>query len=103
MDITESRISACERILAEYELYVGNFYFKKGSYQAAVQRFNGLLKDYPDSKNESEALYYLGLSYENMGQRDEAIYALNLLIKKFPTIELSNEARELLASFDSKK
>lgn len=103
MDITESRINMCKRILAEYEFYVGSFYFKKGSYESAVKRLNGMLETYPDSKMESEALYYLGLSYENMGKRDKAAEVLNSLIKKYPTIELSIEAKERLASFDEEK
>lgn len=103
MSITDSRINACNRILAEYEFYVGSFYFKKGSYRAAANRFNGILVNYPESKKESDTLYYLGLSYENMGRRDEAIETLNLLIDKFPAIELSVEAKELIASFDREK
>jgi outer membrane protein assembly factor BamD len=100
MDVTESRIKMCRRILAEYEFYVGNFYFKKESYEAAVNRLNGMLEKYPDSKMEAEALYYLGLSYENLGQRDKALSTLNFLMEKFPTIKLSSEAKELIASFE---
>jgi outer membrane protein assembly factor BamD len=100
MDITESRIKMCRRILAEYEFYVGNFYFKKESYEAAVKRLSGMLEKYPDSKMEAQALYYLGLSYENLGQRDKAIRMLNSLLEKFPTIKLSSDARELIASFE---
>ena len=99
MDITESRINMCRRILAEYEFYVGNFYYKKGSYRAAVSRLDGMLKNYPDSKKESEALYYLGLSYKGLGQREKAVSALTSLIKKYPTMELSTEAKELISSF----
>jgi len=103
MDITESRIRMCKRILAEYEFYVGSYYFKKGAYSSAVNRLNKMLETYPDSKMESEALYYIGLSYENMGERDKALGALNSLIEKFPTIKLSIEAKELIASFDEVK
>lgn len=103
MDITESRIKACNRILAEYEFYVGNFYYKKGSYHAAAERFNGLLKDYPDTKKESETLLYLGLSYKKMGQNKESIDTFNLLINKFPTIELANEAREQMPDITAKE
>ena len=61
-----------------------SFYFKKGSYEAAANRFNGILAKYPGSKHESDTLYYLGLSYENMGQRDKAVDTLTTLIDKFP-------------------
>jgi outer membrane protein assembly factor BamD len=102
MDIVESRIKACKRTLAEYEFYVGSFYFKKGSFRAAARRFNGLLENYPDSNKVAEALYFLGLSYENLGQRDKAVSTLNNLIEKFPNIEISNRAKEVIASFKEK-
>lgn len=98
MDVTENRIKACQRMLAEYEFYVGSFYFKKGSYEAAAQRFNNLLNNYPDVMKEPEALYYLGLSYENMGQKGQAIKTFKILTDKFPSLELSKEAKKHLVS-----
>ncbi len=103
MDITDSRIKMCKRMLAEYEFYVGNFYFKKASYKAAAQRFKGLIHNYPDSKKEPDALYYLGLSYEKTGQRENALNVLTSLIEKFPAIELSMEAKEHIALLNSKE
>lgn len=103
MEITENRINACLRVLAEYEFYVGDFYFKKGAYMAAAERFNTLLKNYPDSVKESEALYYLGISYEELGERERAISALTTLIEKFPTIKLSSDARNYMSSWKENK
>jgi len=101
MDSIDSRMRTCNRYLAEYEFYVGNFYFKKESYQAAAQRFDGMLREYPDSKKESEALYYLGLSYKNMGDKEKAIVSLSALIDKFPATRLSAEAKGLIDSYDN--
>ncbi|NOZ68923.1 MAG: tetratricopeptide repeat protein [Deferribacteres bacterium] len=102
MDITESRIRTCRRILAEYEFYVGNFYFRKGSYRAAAQRFEGLIRNYPGSKKEPDALYYLGLSYEKMGRQEDALNVLTSLIEKFPTMELSTKAKKRIALLEGK-
>jgi outer membrane protein assembly factor BamD len=96
MDVTENRINTCIRILAEYELYVGKFYYKKGSYEAAAGRFRNLLDTYPDSKGESEAMYYLGLSYNNIGEREKAVSTFKSLIEEYPTMELAQKAREQL-------
>ncbi|MBI5741147.1 MAG: tetratricopeptide repeat protein [Nitrospirae bacterium] len=98
MEVTEERIKACQRVLAEFEFYVGSFYFKKGSYEAAARRFDGLLKDYPDSVQEAGTLYYLGLSYKNLGRKEQAIDTLSILIGKFPTIKYSIDAKEVIAS-----
>ncbi len=103
MDIIDNRIKECLNMLAEYEFYVGNFYYKKGAYNAAIGRFKGILQNYPDTSNVPEALYYTGLSYEQLGQRDEAINKLTVLIEKYPNIEISIESKKLIDSFDRKK
>jgi outer membrane protein assembly factor BamD len=101
MDAIDNRMRTCNRYLAEYEFYVGNFYFKKEAYQAAAQRFDGMLREYPDSRNEAEALYSLGLSYRNMGDKEKALTALSTLIDKFPATRLSAEAEVLIDSYDN--
>ncbi|HBH60621.1 MAG TPA: hypothetical protein DDX85_02525 [Nitrospiraceae bacterium] len=103
MDIIDARIRECLNLLAEYEFYVGNFYYKKGSYSAAIGRFKGMIQNYPDTSKVPEALYYTGLSYEKLGQRDEAINNLTALIEKYPSTELSVESKKLIDSFDKKK
>jgi len=103
VEATERRIRSCRDVLAEYELYVGKFYFKKGSYRAAIRRFEGILRNYPGSRPEAEALYYTGLSYREMGRYEEAIEAFNALVQKFPHIEFSRKAREIIASLNDKK
>jgi outer membrane protein assembly factor BamD len=98
MDITENRIKGCRQMLGEYDFYVGDFYYKKGAYTAAAKRFNALLKDYPGSMQEPEALYYLGLSYLNIGQHGLALSTLKTLIEKFPSLEISSKAQRQLSS-----
>ncbi|MEW6714501.1 MAG: outer membrane protein assembly factor BamD [Nitrospirota bacterium] len=103
MEITDKRIKICKDTLAGYELYVGKFYLQKGSYAAAAERFTSLLQLYPDSNTEPEALYSLGLAYKEIGEKEKAIDVLTTLNKKFPTIKLSQQARELLVSLKEKK
>ncbi len=77
-------IAICRDKLAEYELYVGRFYHKKGSYLSAVGRFEKLLKDYPGSTAEMDALYYLGLSHQELGEKTKAISDFETLAAKYP-------------------
>ena len=46
----------CIISLAEYELYVGNFYYKMGFYRAALGRYNFILQNYPDMGQYHEAI-----------------------------------------------
>ncbi len=102
LDTVDERVKACKRILADFELYVGRFYFKKGSFNAAVQRMNNILQSYPDSDREPDALYYMGISYKNLGEQDKAAAALHSLIEKYPAMKISGKAKEVLASIPAR-
>jgi outer membrane protein assembly factor BamD len=80
-------IAICTDWLAEYELYVAHFYYKKGSYKAAVGRCETLLKDYPGSSSEKDALYYAGLSYRKLGEKDLARARFETLAQKYPAMK----------------
>lgn len=97
-DVIEVRIEKCRDIIAEYEYLVGNFYYKKGSYEAAIKRFEGLLKNYPDYKGQSDVLFYTGLSYKQLNQKDKASEYLARFIEKYPNNININDARKALAA-----
>ena len=82
----KKNISLCLDRLSEYELYVGRFYHKKGAYKAATGRLDDLLRTYPGSLAEKDALYYDGLSYRELGVRDRAKAAFETLMKKYPSM-----------------
>jgi len=45
--------------LARHEFYVGKFYFKTKQYEAALGRFQKILREYPDTKLREEVLEYI--------------------------------------------
>ncbi|MCP4681686.1 MAG: outer membrane protein assembly factor BamD [Desulfobacterales bacterium] len=47
-DKARRKIRECYINLAEYELYVGNYYFKMGKYKSAMNRYHYILENYPD-------------------------------------------------------
>jgi outer membrane protein assembly factor BamD len=55
-----AQLKKCLIYLAEYELYVGRFYYKMGKYSSALDRFTFLIKNYPDMGQYHEALEYIG-------------------------------------------
>ncbi|MDL2259306.1 outer membrane protein assembly factor BamD [Deltaproteobacteria bacterium OttesenSCG-928-K17] len=69
----QARIAEAQNNLAGHEFYVGEFYFKRKDYQAAINRFMGLLQYYPDSGYHQRALNYIA-EYKQMvadGQIEE--------------------------------
>ncbi|MEW6002977.1 MAG: outer membrane protein assembly factor BamD [Nitrospirota bacterium] len=96
-DVVDLRIEKCRNTIADYEFLVGEFYYKKESFSAAVVRFEELIKNYPDYRREANVLYYTGLSYKKLGQREKASEYLNRLIDKYPNNKLAADAKKELA------
>jgi outer membrane protein assembly factor BamD len=97
-EVIDSRIEKCRTVMGDYEYLVGEFYMKKNSYGAAIDRFEGLLKQFPDYKKEDKVLLALGISYKKAGQKDKADAMLNRLLEKYPSSPLVKEAQKELAS-----
>jgi outer membrane protein assembly factor BamD len=54
-------VHECQKSLAENEFYVGRFYYKSKHYEAAIQRFQGIVRDYPDVGVHHKAIEYIAL------------------------------------------
>jgi outer membrane protein assembly factor BamD len=60
----------CLKSLAGHELYVAKFYLKDDQYKAALRRFEGIIKNYPDVGIHTEALHYIGMLKEKMNNTE---------------------------------
>ena len=91
------RLGECHDWLAQTHLFVGQFYYRRDSFLAAAHRFDQIMKEYPDKTVAPEALYYLALSYKEMGANDWASEKLTLLAEKYPDSEAAQDGKRLLA------
>lgn len=91
------KIQECHDLLAQTHLYVGQFYYRRGSYLAAAHRFEQILKLYPDKSVAPDAVYFLALSYHDLGADDWASETLTLLAEKYPNSSRAKEGAGLLA------
>jgi outer membrane protein assembly factor BamD len=91
------RIQECHDLLAQMHLFVGQFYYRRESYLAAAHRFEQIMKVYPDKSVAPDALYFLALSYHDLGADDWASEKLTLLAEKYPNSQHSGEGARLLA------
>ena len=84
------RIQACHRMIAQSYLFVGQFYYRRDAYLAAAHRFEAILKQYPDMDIAGDALYYLALTYKEIGAEDWAREKLMAFTERYPnTIRLN--------------
>jgi outer membrane protein assembly factor BamD len=87
----------CHDLLAQMHLFVGQFYYRRQSYLAAAHRFEQIMKLYPDKSVAPDALYFLALSYHDLGADDWASEKLILLAQKYPNSAHTGEGAKLLA------
>lgn len=88
-------LKVCRRKEGEYQLYIGKFYYKKEAYQAAIARLLNLLEGYPEFPGKPEALYYLALSYKELGDMEKCRESLELLVKNYPDSKYAKKANGL--------
>jgi outer membrane protein assembly factor BamD len=70
--------------LAEHEVHVARYYFRRGAYLAAANRAQQAVKDYQQSPASEEALYIMAVSYEKLGLKELRDDADRVLRKNFP-------------------
>lgn len=70
--------------LAEYEVHVARYYYRRGAYVAAVNRAQQAVRDYPQTPAVEEALYIMSIGYERLGLKDLSADADRVLKKNFP-------------------
>jgi len=97
------KIQECHDLLAQTHLFVGEFYYRRGSYLAAAHRFEQIMKLYPDKPVAPDALYFLALSYHDLGADDWASEKLTLLAEKYPSSAHSSEGKSLLAKIEKEQ
>ncbi|MCX8023348.1 MAG: lipopolysaccharide transport periplasmic protein LptA [Syntrophorhabdaceae bacterium] len=80
----EKRIEVLEQKLADRELSIGEFYFNTYRYNAAIIRLEYFLKKYPKAQGQDKALYYLSLSYQEMGDLQKSDFYFERLRSEYP-------------------
>jgi len=84
--------------LARSMLATGDFYLKRDEFQAAAERYRTLLDTYPGLGSDAEALFKLGVCYENMKREDEALRLFLVVVENFRSSDLAILAAERIAA-----
>ena len=76
------RMAYLVNTLAEHEVSVANYYFRRGAFVASINRSQSVIENYPRAPAAKEALEILALSYERSGlveskQKIDAIIDVN--------------------------
>ncbi len=82
------RMAYIVNALAQYEVHVARYYYRRGAYVAAINRAQTALRDYQNAPAAEEALYLLMKSYEALGMDELARDARRVLEANFPNSAL---------------
>jgi len=78
-------------------LKVGDYYFKRKNYDAAIQRYMEALDYQP---NRFDAYEALGRAYEKQGAREKALRVYQDFLQKYPEAPRAKEFREKTARLE---
>lgn len=97
-----ARVRACHDLMAQVHLFIGRFYYRREAYLAAAHRFEAILEEYPELGAAADALYYLALTYNELGADDWAREKLVALGERFPN-KYTKESKRLFAELNLKR
>jgi tol-pal system protein YbgF len=78
------------------QFWIGDIYFKKRQYEAAILAYEDVIKKYPDSNKVPDALLKQGLAFQELGDKIDAKIILENLIKKYPSTDQAKTAKSKL-------
>lgn len=90
------------RRLADHELYVARFYFKRRRYPGALLRAEKILKQYPNVALQDQALWIVGQSAQKLENNPRAQEAFAKLIAEHPDSPLLKDAQRALKKMPRK-
>jgi len=101
-EAARERLAAAVDHLAGHDIEVGNFYYQRGDYHAAVRRYRQALESYPEHSTHVLTLVRLGRSLMLMGLYDEAEQIYQLAIAERPEERIDEDLRDQLTEFGLK-
>ncbi len=92
-----ARMSYLINAMAQYEVHVASYYYRRGAYLAALNRAQEAIANYSDAPAREEALFIMMRSYDKLGQpllRDDTqrVFAMNYPNSPFLNPNASREA-----------
>lgn len=98
--LARRRMVDLKEIMAYHELWVADFYIRRGAYLAAVGRASWVLKHIADTSATPWALATLVVAYRKMDLPEDAEDSLNLLLASFPNHPSLDESGDLVADLE---
>ncbi|MFH1727379.1 MAG: outer membrane protein assembly factor BamD [Pseudomonadota bacterium] len=96
MDNTKEVIAEIHKRLGDRIIYIGNFYFKRDNWQAALNRYKEAISNYEDLSFQEELYYKIGICYKKLGETDASEQVLKLYLNKYPDGKYYKKIKNIL-------
>lgn len=93
------KLKEIESHLAGKEMAIGRYYLKQQEFIPAMNRFQNVLLEHPQSNQASEALYRLSVCYLSLGMADQAQQVSTLLDKRYPKEIWTEKTQKLIKKY----
>jgi outer membrane protein assembly factor BamD len=80
----QQRMNYIVNSLAQYEVHVASYYFRRGAYVAAANRAQQTIQEFQNSPSTEEALFIMARSYDKLGLTQLRDDAQRVLAKNYP-------------------
>lgn len=84
------RLVVLRNMLAVYEIRVGLFYYRQGSYVATINRMKYMLERYDGAQHIPDGLLLMAQAYKRIGSDDLATDTIRVLEYNYPNYAASN-------------
>jgi outer membrane protein assembly factor BamD len=92
----EKRLGEAFDRMARHEHLVAKYYLKRGSFNAAMIRLNGVVEQYPNYRDRDSVFFDLGTALERLGRKPEARLYFERVVSEFPQSQYASKARKHL-------
>ena len=96
VEVAYEKASEARELLAEHDFRIAYFYFKRRSYNGAVERFRDVLENFPRYSRKDRVYLTLGHSLMALERADEGRLYLQKLVVEFHESQHAYKARILL-------
>ena len=86
--------------MADHEVYIAEYYLKRGAFIASSERAKYMLETYPGAPASKEALIILIESYNKLGSKNLAIESAKVLAANFSNYTYTIDKNDLVVIKD---
>ena len=85
-----SRMNYLINAMAQYEVHVANYYYRRGAYLASLNRAQDAINNYVDAPAREEALFLMVRCYDKLGMPELRDDAQRVFVKNYPNSRFTN-------------